>query len=195
MNEYPRRLLPQPHFPFINSLNPYEVLCRWSHYPIHDELGKLSALAIEEKRIPTYSTNKIPPSEVIDVKIAFHDKNLTSLKWTPGEDPIDISPEDFFIDELRNCFFIQIKDIDGYKGLYPVPYTSDELEYRLTFIVKIVHDPLKVNYSHCCFEIQYYDMNGNPTKTPSRNSLERVVIARIRTELIRVSKFKIEDFQ
>jgi len=195
MPEYPIYLLPQPNFTLIEDLNPEEILCRWSKYPLKDESGRLSALAVEEKRIPTYSTNKVPPSKEDDIKIAFHDNNLQSIKWKEGEDHIAISPDDFYLDEERKCFFIKLGEIHGYNGKYPFPsFSEDVSKYKLEFSVRVTHDPLKVNYSHCCFEIQYLDENGNATRPPSQKSLDKVIIASIRNELIRISKFSIEDF-
>lgn len=194
MCEYPSRLLPQPHFIRIEALDPNEVLCRYSNFPVLDETGKLSALAIVENQIPDYSTNKIPPSEAIDVKIAFKDKTVQYIKWKEGEEHIPVDSKEFYYDDSREYYFIQIKDIDNFSGTYPFPYSLSESDYHCRFILKVVHDPLRVNFSHCCFEIEYFDENGKPTK-PSKPSLKKVIIASVRTKLIQISKFTLEDYK
>jgi len=195
MPDYPQRLLPQKHFEIIEPLNSKDVLCRWSQYPVKDELGKLSALAIEEKRLPSYSTNKIPPSQERDILIAFYDKEIQKIKWVPGEDPLLISEDEFYYDDKREYFFIQIESIDGYRGKFPYHYSLNQSDYKFIFEVKVKHDPLKINYTHCVFEIYYFDGNGNPANKPSHKSLEKVVITSIRDELIRKAKFSSSDFQ
>jgi hypothetical protein len=195
MFKYPRRLLPQSDFKIINEFDSYDVLCRYVQYhPVKSEDGKLSALAIDVDHIPTYSTNKIPPSVIDDVLIVFVNRELYKIKWAPGEDPLEIDESDFYYDDSREYFLFRIFNINDFEGTYPIPFTNDKSKFIFKFIVKVIHDPLRVNYSHCVFQIIYFDEKGFQTKKPSQNSLEKVVIASIRDELIKISKFSLEDF-
>lgn len=194
MPNYPERLLPKKDSKYISTTPESDVLCRWTSYPLKDETNCLSALAIEEKRIPDYSTNKIPPSVTEDILIAFFDKNILDEKWEEGDDFIPVKDEDFYYDTDRSYFFFKISSIDNFESTYPFPFSQDLDDYKFRFQVKVKHAPLKVNFSHFEFEIQYFDENGNPAKKPSRNSLEKVVIANIRDKLIKIAKFSMEDF-
>ncbi len=160
MPKYPNRLLPRKNDSVITKFNTHDILCRWSKYPLKDETGKLSALAVDERRIPEYSTNKLPPSISEDIKIAFHNNKLTYIKWKPGENAIKVKDEDFYYDDSRSMFYLKISSIDGYTSKYPYPFSEELSDYNFIFQVKVVHDPLKVNYSHCIFEISCFDTDG-----------------------------------
>lgn len=191
MCDYPQRLLPDKYFKIINQFDETEILCRWTKYPLKDETGRLSALAVDEKRLPGYSTNKIPPSATDDILIAFYNQAIQNEIWNEGDEPISVDHSDFYYDLDRKYFFITISDVNNFEGQYPYPYSTELNQFTFRFKVLVKHAPLKVNYSHCEFEIIFFDQNGKETTQPSKNSLQKVVLATIRDKLIRESRFSV----
>lgn len=191
---YPIRLLPRPFDKIIKQIDQRHILCRWvsPSLKLKDSNGSLSAEAIEEKRLPGYSTNKIPPSVVEDVKIAFHNDEFEK-NWSEGEIVAPPSDEDYYTTD-RNYFLFRIEDI--YKFSKPYSFPPDNPVHNYYFQIDTVHKPLRANISHFEFNIQHFSSSGNPEKGPSPTSktFKRVIAADIRSRLMKIAKFDLEDF-
>jgi hypothetical protein len=77
ITKYPARLIPKKNYQLISEemLDAAHLLAKWvdSNVQLRDEDGKLSQSAIDVKRIPGFSSNKIPDSVVSDLQIKFKD--------------------------------------------------------------------------------------------------------------------------
>ncbi len=187
---YPVRLLPGfSNQNLISSPDLQEHLIRWTNpdYPLHDEQGKLTALAIEEKRLFHYSVNKTPWSEVEDVFIEFVEKAPFTQPWEKGMEPLEVKDEDFIRIESRGFFFILIGEIQGHIGQYPFP--ADKQEYDCHFTVKVVHAPLRANFMH--FELHIFDKDGNLMSDLNKKNWRKIIVSELRQHLIRIAKFQI----
>ncbi len=154
----------------------------------------LSAQAIEEIQVPGYSTNKLPPSELDDIKIKINNKELSGTYWEEGQGGYEVANDEFTIIEDRQYYLVKIGDIDDHVGIFPYPYTQNTDEYQCQFELKVTHKPLNINYSHCEFTLTYINENGELFEKPSRKSF-KVVNANVRQKLIEIAKFDLDEFQ
>lgn len=187
---YPLRLIPKKNDPLIESFFPNEYLVRGVNekYALRDETGQLSALAIEEIRIPGYSTNKIPPSLSEDINIILLNTAKSLQPWNPGDDVYMPEDNEFTINTNRQKFFIRIVDICGYEGKYPFP--ANEKKNKFNFIVSVIHKPLKSNYAHFELQISYFDSQNKSQSKTSKKS-QKLINATIRSKLIEIAQFNL----
>ncbi len=187
---YPQRLLPTDADRLIETPNPAEHLIRWTRleFPLKDETGNLSALAIEEKRLFHYSTNKIPRSEIEDVFIEFIEKSPFLDPWEQSMSALKIEETDFFRQEDRGFFFLKIGALQNHIGRYPFP--ADKAVFNCEFLVKVVHAPLRANFMH--FELHIFDRDGNLLSDVQKKAWRKIIVAELRQHLIRIAKFDLK---
>ena len=192
---YPQRLIPNEGSVLINDLDNDHILCRGvrGDIPLKDEMGMLSALAVEEVRIPGYSTNKIPPSKIEDIKLSFNSNELARTRWNEGEAGYQVKDDEFIIVDNRQFFLFRIGDIQGYTSKFPYPYSGNQADYKCEFTLMVVHAPLIANYSHCEFAFVFLKENGEEFEKPSRKSF-KIINACARQKLIEISKFELSSF-
>jgi hypothetical protein len=196
---YPHRLIPRSADTKITDLDSIleDVLCRWvsAGKELKDQQDSLAAEAVEEKKLFGYSVNKIPPSEVEDILIAFHDTAKFNQEWTEGNDGVNPNDNDYYKDESRKYFLLKIGDVHNYEGKYPYP-ADPKAAPNYIFKVQVAHKPLIANYSHFEFDIKFYELNGLDVAKiePSRSSASRkLIVADLRQHLIRKAKFSVEE--
>lgn len=163
--EYPLHLIPNPDLEIIINPNEEHYLGAWvaTNRSFKDSDGKLDAGAIDIKRIPGLSTNKIPESHISDLDIRFVGLNASHLNftgWRPGDNGQVPSDDDFEVID-RNHYFIQIAEINNFTGDYQNP--SDDKSNVYQFTVTVVHKPLIANYWH--FELFVSSPNHEFTTT------------------------------
>lgn len=115
---YPQRLIPKTTDFYIKDLFPHDFLCRYtadSRFELRDQDGLLTAEAVEGNKFRGYSLNKIPPSEIEDIYIEFYDKTKFNQLWIEGENGIEPTFDDYFLNENRKFFFIKVGDIHGHR--------------------------------------------------------------------------------
>lgn len=196
MTKYPARLLPKSTDKIISKFNPNHILCRGVDsrlLPLRDEMGKLSALAVDEVRIPGYSTNKVPRAEISDIQIGISDREINSKLWEEGSEGWIVDEKVVFEIPDRKYFLIRIKDIDGYSSKYPLNNNPDPTTYCCTFVLKVKHAPLIANFPHCELIFEYKDENGKPFKASDKVQ-KKIINADVRQHLIEYSKFNVADF-
>ena len=159
---YPAHLIPQKDLKIISPIDPTHFLGKWvdSDVQLKESDGKLSPEAIDIVRLTGYSTNKIPSSQPLDLKIAFTvEKDFANSNytcdWKEGEDGVTPPNNHWEVIENRQLFFIRISDIDGFSGQYFNP--PDRPDKKFSFTVKVVHKPTKTNYWHFEFYVSNED--------------------------------------
>lgn len=196
---YPVRLIPKSTSKLILELDPNDILCRGvdsKRFSLRDEMGDLNALAVEEIRIPGYSTNKIPPAEIDDIQLGIDDKEISRSRWEEGMEGWEVDESIVFIAPERQYFLIRIGDIDGYQSTFPINNSTahEPDSFKCKFILRVKHAPLIANYSHFEFEFEYEDEGGGKIKNASRKVQEKIINADVRQRLIEVAKFSVTDF-
>ncbi len=191
---YPARLLPESSFELIDEPDPNHILCRWADpsIPLKENDGKLNPQLIDEKRIPGFSLNKIPESEISDINIEFNDYENFLVRWKKGDNPAVVSETDFYYSK-GNYFLFKIDSIHKYDSTYPYPIKKDGIEQQIQFNFKVLvkHAPLIVNYFH--FELMVFDKDN--VEIAKRDAKwKKVITADIRQKIITISKFALEEF-
>ena len=155
-NKYPTHLLPSKNLPIIQlqDLDNTHYLGKWveSSIPLKDPDGKLSAGAIDVKRIPGFSTNKIPGSIPCNLNIEIK-KDFQSIylsPWLPGDIVQRPSKKEYNIDNTRQHYFFLIGKLNGLAGDYENPPGS-KTQYK--FNLEVCHKPLCSNYWHFEFKV------------------------------------------
>jgi hypothetical protein len=121
---YPERLIPNRNLVLITneSLDKSDKLGVWvdSEQILKDEDGSLNGGVINLKRIPKFSTNKIPDSIPNDLNIKFNEdcKDLFDVSWQEGESGLYPQPHQFYFIDERQHYFLNISDLDGYEDTY-----------------------------------------------------------------------------
>lgn len=154
---YPQHLLPSKDHTLISTINldSTHYLGKWveSEVTLKDADGKLSASAIEIRRIPGFSTNKIPESKKSDLKIKikkdFEYPHLNN--WVEGTVVERPKKTEFEIVNSRKCYFIPIGRINGFRGEYENVATKSNNKQE--FELQVCHKPLNANYWHFEFKI------------------------------------------
>lgn len=187
---YPSRLVPSSKQKIIKKVNSKHYLCRWvdSSVEFKDIEGKLSTEAIDTERIFDLSTNKIPYSLREDILIKVLDEKYDK-EWKEGVNGEIVPSDKYEIDSKRNYFFIKIGDIEGHKGYFPFPASSETHDYE--FIVKIIHNPLVSNYYHCILNFDLFDSQGNNITLGKKSKSKKIIQSETRLVLINNAKFEI----
>lgn len=167
-------------------------MCRGvrSNIPLLDEHGNLSPLAIEIKRLPGYSTNKIPDSKSCDTQIAFasHCKSKYNRNWHGKKRGIYPSRLDYTLDLNGKQFFIPIRLIDNYSEAISTAAKPVQTKH---FRVKVVHKPTWTNYSHC--ELFIFDVStGNEIRYESKG-WRHAVLSSIRDKVQEIARTQISN--
>ncbi|MCF8420353.1 MAG: hypothetical protein K9G63_15845 [Melioribacteraceae bacterium] len=159
---YPARLLPQKNCIIIKNIDPTHHLIRGVDFTdeIFDDDGELQADAIELKRVPGFSTNKIPFSVIDDIKFRVTNGEKNKY-WNPGDDPAVISDEDYEYLPDRKFFFLKISDIYAVDAKATRYDQKKKHEYEVNLEITVSHKPTISNYWHCEFDLFYKD---NDTK-------------------------------
>lgn len=191
LNIYPTRLIPTSKHKFIKNINPEHYLCRWidSSVEFKDSEGKLSAAAIETRRINKLSMNKIPHSVVEDIFIKIIDKYYLK-EWEEGKEGELVPQDKFEYDRDRNYFFLKVGDIEGLEGYFPYPGDADQFDYK--FIIRVVHNPLISNFYHCILEIDMYYPDGKKLEKLGKNKSRKILQYEMRQLLIQHAKFEVQ---
>jgi hypothetical protein len=153
---------------------------------LKDEDGKLNPAAIQIKRIPGFSTNKVPPSKKWYLNIQFHSAftNLYRTLWNEGEPGVYPEKNHFTFNRKRNCYYLKIADMDQYKDLYQYPANS---ENNFEFELGIIHQPLIANYWH--FEFEVNSQHGKVEK--GDKGWQKLVCSMVRDRVQDKAKFSI----
>lgn len=163
---YPQRLLPQKDSIILDFEKIYndiksDFLLRYidlNEEPIRIE-GKLNPAIItteEQKRFIRYSLNKMPPSEKEDVKFQVPSPDPKIL-YNLGVPIPKVNQIEFDIIEGRDYFVLLFSDFHNYQERFPKPINGGKQNDSRLFILKIVHTPIIVNYSHCEFVIYVHN--------------------------------------
>lgn len=188
---YPLRLIPTSEFKKISDTKSIQThyLGKWVEGAnlFKDEDGKLSPAAIEVKRIPGFSTNKILHSKKCDLNIQFIKEvsGIFNAGWEEGQAGLFPSLLDFQIDSTRKHYFVKISDIDGYTDKYHNPPGKTDDEFMFT--VKVVHKPLMANYWH--FELSIDTAHGKIES--AKSAWQKVICSSIRDRIQEKAIFKI----
>jgi hypothetical protein len=180
--------LPKQNFILITSdqLNPQHYLGKWvdAEMQLKDNDGKLNQDAIEIKRIPGFSTNKLPQSKIRDLFIKFINTSIYNGSWQVGEKSQRPKSSDYEYKTDRNYYFLKIEDFISYSDAYE---HSSKKNYKFEFQLKIVHKPLISNYWHFEFDVQSF--HGNITNDNA--AWKRIVLSSIRDRIQEKSIFEI----
>lgn len=206
-NSYPLRLVPSVLDSVDISPNPEHLLCRRVDEGIElkTDDGWLHPDAVylenEQKKdgykvVFNYSTNKIPNSTVEDVFIIFNDNVKYRQEWIEGTDGTLPSDNEYKYQTERGAFLFKIKEIDCFSARYPYKYpNSPSADYIFTVYVK--HRPTISNICHYELQISYENIDGSPIgyDNPGKGSAAaKIIAAEIRQKLLKISKFKEEEF-
>jgi hypothetical protein len=153
---------------------------------LKDKGGKLDAGAIDLKRIPGFSTNKIPKSKKRDlyirIKKEFEDRYLS--EWLGKVDGKYPAEGEYEFLATRQLYFIRIGDFNNLSGEYQHPNDKNK---KCSFQLKVVHKPLMANYWH--FEFHVNSTHGAILKTKA--DWQKVICAAIRGQVQEKAVFEI----
>ena len=153
---------------------------------LKDNGGKLDAGAINLKRIPGFSTNKIPKSKkwdlFIQIKEDFEEKYLA--KWPGKTDGLYPGKGEYEFLVTRQLYFLKIGHFNNLSGEYAHPNDKNK---KFNFKLKVVHKPLMANYWH--FEFQVDSDHGTVVKTKAE--WQRLICANIRGHVQEKAIFEI----
>jgi hypothetical protein len=190
---YPLRLLPKQDFTVLGDadINPDHFLGKWvvTFEGIQNEDGKLDASAIDLKRIPGFSSNKIPESLASDLNIAFNEgyPAIYNAPWSEGATALLPDDGHFQILKNRTHYFIKISEINGFSGSYYNPPDDNRTIYNFT--VNIVHKPLMANYWH--FEI--FISSPDHKIVSSDGKWRQLICSSIRDRIQEIAVFDLGD--
>lgn len=190
--EYPSRLLPDPTWPIITDIPVEDVLVRWviPEVPIRDEeSGDINPAALSVNHLFTYSANKIPPTNLKDIKIEIEKKDYYLADWKPGMEPLVPGENDFHYEEERGFFVFKIGDIHLFTE--KPPYKNNTGITTRFFRLKVIHKPKRCNYPH--FEFQIENEEGEIISY-SKSKWKREIIHAIRDRLIHIISLRLDDF-
>lgn len=150
---YPTRLLPKKRDKIIKEIDAQHVLCGWVEKALQLKIRQADARLKQLRvRLPGYSSNKIPPSAVDDVKIEFYNR-VFKQNWIEGEKTVVPSDNDFHHTE-RNHFLFRVEDIYKYSKPYSFPLDNPAQECHSQ--VDVIHKPRKANISHFEFDVKIF---------------------------------------
>lgn len=191
MPKYPARLLAKQGDLLLSSkqIDGEHYLGKWVDAAIilKESDGKLSQEAIDVKRIPGFSCNKIPESTSFDLTIKFIDEfaHIYNADWQVGTDGIVPDDAHFQIIQDRQLYYFKVKNINGFTDTYQNP--PDKTENKYVFTVVIVHKPLASNYWHFEFEIQSnHNIIGNTS-----SAWKKLVCSTIRDRVQEIAVFEL----
>jgi hypothetical protein len=132
-----------------------ETLKEGIEIPLKDTFGQLNIHLIEVKRIPGFSTNKIPASKKRDLYLEFTEKQYNSMygaAWSEGQEGLVPHKTHYDFTIKRKLYFIPIKQIHDFKGEYRNGNNPAGAP-ALQFTVQVIHKPLLSNYWHFEFKV------------------------------------------
>jgi hypothetical protein len=185
--EYPKHLIPTKDLKLISAsdLNPQHHIGVWikSDVILRDDDGRLNGSAVDLKKIPHYSNNKIPDSIPRDLNIEFDGdyKKAYLVAWKEGDEGILPQNEHFKYEDNRSHYFVQVSDISEYTDTYQ----KNETEY--SFHVNLKHCPTVSNYWHFEFSIM---SEGNEVDYSKKKWINDIC-ASIRGNIVQKAKFEI----
>ncbi len=158
-------LIPKSHYNLHGTgINDNHFLGIWVDPSIRlkDEDGKLNLSAINIKRIPGFSTNKLPPTKKWYLNIQFKKEfsNPYLNEWNKDEDGVYPLRDHYDFITDRGHYFLKAREINGAEGGYTYPVDSQN---SFTFTLFIVHKPLVSNFWH--FEFDITSPHGRIEKT------------------------------
>ena len=164
-------------------------LAKWvdANIILKDPDGKLNPSAIEIKRIPGFSTNKIPSSKPSDLDIEIkEDYKVQFLSpWTEGAHGKCPSKEEFIIDNTRQHYFLMIGNINGLVGQYENPPGKEDKKYK--FELQVSHRPLECNYWH----FEFIVIANGVEITNANSGWKKLICSTVIDRIQEVSIFKI----
>ena len=191
---YPIHLVPQKDFKFIKEVDKSDFLGKFVNpdVDLKDPDGTLSAEAIETKRLPGFSTNKLPHSLSSDLKIAFicekGIKDNYTKEWNEGEEGICPDDAHWQLEEDRKIYYFRIGDIDGFSGDYQNPPTEKGDEYK--FFVQVIHKPTMTNFWH--FEFYISNDRKEAIDVLNDKGWRKTVSSAIRSKLQEIAVFELD---
>lgn len=202
---YPSRLIPKTSSTLIHPLDVKHILCRRVFNNVDLKLGtRLNPDAVyfengtavniydQFDQVFKFSTSKIPSSEIIDLFIKFKDDEI-KYKYAANWDfksIIEVPKNDDFIFETPDkYFFFKIGDINSFQidiDVHP-PHVHN-------FLLNAIHEPTCGNYWHCILFGNFKNTNINELSNNQIKRLKKAIAADIKSELVRISKFSLSDF-
>jgi hypothetical protein len=187
---YPSRLVPTKKYKLISnnaSVNSHH-LGKWvaGNITLKDTDGTLNPEAIDVDDIPGFSTNKIPKSTISDLDIVIHSeyKKSYNCAWEEGTAGIRPDKSHFYLDMSRQKYYIKVSSVDGFSQEY---LSTDKNPKTLTFVLKVCHAPLIVNYHH--FEFKVFANGVEIKRGKTKTGYKRIICALIRAKVQSVAVF------
>ncbi|EKR73087.1 hypothetical protein LEP1GSC041_1454 [Leptospira noguchii str. 2006001870] len=189
--EYPSDLIPKETDTIFHDLPDSEWLCRRipGELPLTEADGRISGKAIEykdQRHLPTYSVNKIPPANVDFIKFEILNKDYHEL-WKPGTNGKCPADQEYTYNDSNKFICFPISKIKIETEFVPADPT-DKHAKKFIFKVKAIHAPTISNFSHCQLDVSFFDSNGNVLdKRPGKDSRGmEFVYTVIRNNLVRI---------
>lgn len=148
-NNYPERLLPKTNYRIIEneSFETSSSLVLVRHIEgaevKMDDDGTLSpsCITFQSDQLKDLSTNLLGEFHEEDIRYGIIKEfgEIYNELWFPGDDVVSPSENEFFVDETRRFFCIQVSDLVNSEG-----FEHDSVNWKF----KTFHTPTRVNFWH-----------------------------------------------